>query len=116
MPIINGYPHFGFIKPVTKTIGSAAVTLQGNEFDHIDFATNATVTVTVENPEPGRVYHIERTATGTKACKVTFDGATINGAGNNDVTMNAQNEAVTLIGLSGTYLLHISTLGTPSLS
>ena len=80
----------------------------------LNHATTA-IAATITKPSPGRILVITQIDAGTEGHTVTLGAGTFDGT-NNTATLNAQNEALVLLGISDKRFLILKNYGSVALS
>jgi len=87
-----------------------------SKFEIINLSSTAATAVNLINPVIGRVYYITQSGTGTENHVCTLTGCTIDDAGNNTLTLNAQGESIIMMCRTAIRYQLISNIGSVALS
>jgi hypothetical protein len=87
---------------------------EGDNVSDLNQAGSA-LAMTIDHPTPGRILVITHIDAGTEAHTVTLSNGTFDGT-NNRATLNAQNEALVLLGISDDRFLILKNYGSVGLS
>lgn len=115
----GGSPSAYKMTPKTITQGtSGTIDLSGvvESMVFISMTASGATAFNITNIQPGMTIIIEQNSTGINNHVITFTGATLNVAGNNTATTNADDEALVIYALTSTRLFVVQNNGAVALS